>query len=139
MQAVFLDESMKISLLVALENYKKWNCQARGLLTFRREIRIKMPLEAGFVQYLASLNSSEAEFNSLSLVERSSIRRNFSPPAPAQGNYPVPVNLIELFAPADAAPNPLIYIDIYGDSARYRSWHPAVVTSKYFHFKILIY
>ena len=51
--------------------------------TFRR----KMPLEAEFVQYLASLNSSEAEFNSLSLVERSSIRRNFSPPAPAQGNY----------------------------------------------------
>ena len=66
-----------------------------------------MPLEAEFVQYLASLNSSEAEFNSLSLVERSSIRRNFSPPAhPAQGNYP---NFIELFAPADAAPNPLIY------------------------------
>jgi len=37
-----------------------------------------MPLEAEFVQYLATLNSSEAEFNSLPLVERSTIRRNFS-------------------------------------------------------------
>eukprot|EP01035_Chromulina_nebulosa_P022988 gene22988-29783_t len=45
-----------------------------------------MPLEPEFVQYLASLNSSEAEFNSLPLVERSSIRRNFSPPAPVQNS-----------------------------------------------------
>mmetsp|Transcript_13591 Transcript_13591/g.18413 ORF Transcript_13591/g.18413 Transcript_13591/m.18413 type:complete len:172 (-) Transcript_13591:94-609(-) len=41
-----------------------------------------MPLEAEFVQYLATLNSSEAEFNSLPLVERSTIRRNFSPAQP---------------------------------------------------------
>jgi len=46
-------------------------------------LNVQMPLEPEFVQYLASLNSSEAEFNSLPLVERSTIRRNFSsPPAP---------------------------------------------------------
>jgi hypothetical protein len=40
-----------------------------------------------FVKYLASLNCSEAELNTLPVVERSSIRRNFSPPAPVNGNY----------------------------------------------------
>lgn len=52
----------------------------------------KMPLEPEFVQYLASLNCSEAEFNALPVVERSSIRRNFSP---VKGYYIHPVNLIQ--------------------------------------------
>jgi len=53
-----------------------------------------MPLEAEFVQYLATLNSSEAEFNSLPLVERSTIRRNFSQAHPGIGNDDVLVSRI---------------------------------------------
>ena len=37
-----------------------------------------MPLEEEFVRYLVSLNSSEAEFNKLSLVDRSIVRTNFT-------------------------------------------------------------
>ncbi len=49
----------------------------RNIYTYSTFLII-MPLEEEFVRYLASLNSSEAEFNKLSLVERSIIRTNFT-------------------------------------------------------------